>query len=337
MSSRAEQRRCQQHAHDEGDERLREPARRDVATDRALCLSAFEQFAERRCDVLLELLGVRLARARGRARRSSPRCRRARGRPGRFPRGPAPRRAAPTRDARRHPMTAQLARARRAAPAGSGSSGRPSPARRRRRRRRRSCSPARRAAARTRAAASRIALETRCWRLGAEVRHRCLTVSLAIATMGHHCLIMSQHRRLSRRRGRRENATETRIHRSHWRRAAAIVAGMTIAPAASAAGSTTNLDAVPVEGTIPSTGGTFDGYGVDINRVAVQNGRLHGDRHVDRRRRERGRRHGRIGDRQAGQPAGRRRRTARARSSTCRSGRSTWTCSGWSFSSIRCT
>jgi hypothetical protein len=54
--------------------------------------------------------------------------------------------------------------------------------------------------------------------------------------------------------------------------AVAIVAGLTIAPTASAAGST-NIDAVPVEGTIASTGGMFDGN-LDINRVALQNGQL---------------------------------------------------------------
>jgi len=54
---------------------------------------------------------------------------------------------------------------------------------------------------------------------------------------------------------------------------AAIAAGLTIAPAASAAGSPTNLDAVPVEGAVSSIGGTFEGM-ADINRVAMQNGRL---------------------------------------------------------------
>jgi hypothetical protein len=52
----------------------------------------------------------------------------------------------------------------------------------------------------------------------------------------------------------------------------AIVAGLTIAPTASAAG-TTNIDAVPVQGTIDSTGGMFDGN-LDVNRVALQNGQL---------------------------------------------------------------
>ncbi len=52
----------------------------------------------------------------------------------------------------------------------------------------------------------------------------------------------------------------------------ALVAGLTIAPSASAAG-TTNVDAVPVQGTIASTGGMFDGS-VDVDRVAVQNGQL---------------------------------------------------------------
>ena len=54
----------------------------------------------------------------------------------------------------------------------------------------------------------------------------------------------------------------------------ALVTGFTLAPAASAAGTaTTNLNAVPVQGAIPSTGGMFDGN-LDINRVAVQNGQL---------------------------------------------------------------
>jgi hypothetical protein len=54
---------------------------------------------------------------------------------------------------------------------------------------------------------------------------------------------------------------------------AALVTGMTIAPAASAGISTANLNAVPVQGTIQSTGGTFDGV-LDIDRLTLQNGQL---------------------------------------------------------------
>jgi hypothetical protein len=54
---------------------------------------------------------------------------------------------------------------------------------------------------------------------------------------------------------------------------AALVTAVTIAPAASAGISTTNVNAVPVQGTIPSTGGTFDGV-LDINRLLLQNGQL---------------------------------------------------------------
>jgi hypothetical protein len=54
---------------------------------------------------------------------------------------------------------------------------------------------------------------------------------------------------------------------------AALVTGLTIAPAASA-GSTVrpNLTTVPVEGTT-SSGGTFDGT-VDVDRLSLQNGHL---------------------------------------------------------------
>jgi hypothetical protein len=54
--------------------------------------------------------------------------------------------------------------------------------------------------------------------------------------------------------------------------AAVIATGLTIAPAASAA-DTTNVNAVPVQGTVPSIDGTFEGT-ADIDRVAMQNGRL---------------------------------------------------------------
>ncbi len=53
---------------------------------------------------------------------------------------------------------------------------------------------------------------------------------------------------------------------------AALATGMTIAPAASAA-TATNINAVPVDGTVGSTGGTFDGT-LDIDRLALQNGQL---------------------------------------------------------------
>jgi hypothetical protein len=49
--------------------------------------------------------------------------------------------------------------------------------------------------------------------------------------------------------------------------------GTSLAPAASAATTATNLNAVPVQGTIASTGGTFDGT-ADVNRVGIQNGKL---------------------------------------------------------------
>ena len=53
----------------------------------------------------------------------------------------------------------------------------------------------------------------------------------------------------------------------------AALAGLSLAPPASAATTATNLNAVPVEGTVGSTGGTFDGT-ADINRVGIQNGEL---------------------------------------------------------------
>ena len=55
--------------------------------------------------------------------------------------------------------------------------------------------------------------------------------------------------------------------------AAALVTGLTIAPAASAAHGTPNLAAIPVTGTIQSIGGTFNGT-ASIQNFAVQNGQL---------------------------------------------------------------
>jgi hypothetical protein len=53
----------------------------------------------------------------------------------------------------------------------------------------------------------------------------------------------------------------------------ALVTGMTIAPAASAAHGTPDLTAIPVTGTIPSNGGTFTGT-ANIQNFATQNGQL---------------------------------------------------------------
>jgi hypothetical protein len=55
--------------------------------------------------------------------------------------------------------------------------------------------------------------------------------------------------------------------------AAALVTGLTIAPAASAAHGSPNLQAIPVSGTIQSIGGTFNGT-ANITSFAVQNGQL---------------------------------------------------------------
>jgi hypothetical protein len=54
---------------------------------------------------------------------------------------------------------------------------------------------------------------------------------------------------------------------------AAVVTGATLTPAASAASGVPNLNAVPVQGTVPSIDGTFNGT-ADINHLSVQNGRL---------------------------------------------------------------
>jgi len=53
----------------------------------------------------------------------------------------------------------------------------------------------------------------------------------------------------------------------------ALVAGLTIAPAANAGHGTVDPNAIPVTGTIQSIDGTFTGT-ADITRLAVQNGHL---------------------------------------------------------------